>query len=319
METRRLGNSDLELTVVGLGCWLMGRDMWHNVDDEESVRAIYAALDAGVNWLDTAEAYGDGYSESLIGEALSARPREEVLIATKVAPNNLAKEVVPQRLEASLKRLQTDYVDLYQIHWPNPDIPLAQTMEALLTEQQKGRIRYLGVSNFNTEQLAEALQYGEIVSLQPPYNLSWRYLEKDIIPFREAHNIGIIPYSPMAQGLLTGKFSLENRPPAEDNRSRNRLFLEPTYDIALQQVEVVKSVAEKHGKTPAQVALRWVLQQPGIIAAIVGARTEKHIQDNVGAAGWELASEDVDCLTAASDEVMAALPAEYPGSPWKWD
>jgi len=319
MEKRRLGNSDLELTVIGLGCWLMGGEAWHDVRDEESERALHAALDAGINWLDTAEVYGRGHSERIIGRVLAARRREEVIVATKVVGAHLAADQLPGALDQSLRNLRTDYVDLYQVHWPNAQIPIEETMAALLAAQEAGKIRYIGVSNFNARQIAEALQYGPVVSLQPPYSLFWRYIEKETLPFCREHNIGVIPYSPLAQGLLTGKFSLSNRPPADDNRAHNRIFLDPTYEVALQQVEVVRQVAARYGKTPAQVAIRWVLQQPGITAAIVGARNERQVAENLGADGWTLAPEDMATLTAAGDKVMASLGLEEDTPMWKWD
>jgi aryl-alcohol dehydrogenase-like predicted oxidoreductase len=319
METRRLGSSDLDLTVIGLGCWLMGRSEWHEVDDNESARAIHAALDAGINWLDTAEVYGSGHSEELIGRVLAERGREGVLVATKVWAGNLSREGVPAALERSLQRLRTDYVDLYQIHRPNADIPIGETMEALLRLQQQGKLRHIGVSNLSVEQMQEALQYGPIVSSQPAYSLFFRYVEKRETPFCLEHSIGIIPYSPLAQGLLTGKFARDWRPPGDDNRRFNRLFQEPTYGVALDQVEVVRQIGEKYGKTPAQVALRWLIQQPGVTSVIAGARNERQVADNVGAAGWELAPEDAAALSAAGDKVMATLPeGGEEVSMWDW-
>ena len=319
METRRLGSSDLNLTVVGLGCWLMGGSEWHDVHDEESVRAIHAALDAGVNWLDTAEAYGSGHSEEVIGRVLAERGRDGVIVATKVWASNLTAEGVPAALERSLKRLQTDYVDLYQIHRPNADIPIAETMEALVKQQQQGNLRHLGVSNFTVEQMQEALQYGPIVSSQPAYSLFFRYIERREAPFCLENNLGILPYSPLAQGLLTGKFARDWRPADDDNRRFNVMFQDPAYGVALDQVEVLREIGAKYGKTPGQVAIRWMLQQPAITAAIVGARSEAHVADNVGAAGWELAPEDVAALSAAGDKVMALLPeGGEEVSMWDW-
>jgi aryl-alcohol dehydrogenase-like predicted oxidoreductase len=319
METRQLGNSDLHLTVIGLGCWLMGASEWHDVHDEQSVRAIHAALDGGINWLDTAEAYGGGHSEELIGRVLAERGREGVLVATKVWTANLTREGVPAALEASLRRLGTDYVDLYQIHRPSDTVPLAETMEALLQAREQGKLRHIGVSNFTVEQLREALQYGPLVSSQPCYSLFFRYIEQREVAFCREHNIGLLPYSPMAQGLLSGKFTPDWRPPADDNRRNNLLFREPTYGVALEQVEIVRQIGAKYGKTPAQTAIRWMIQQPGITSAIVGARHEQQVADNLGAAGWELAPEDVAALSAAGDKVMATLP---PGgeevSMWNW-
>ena len=324
MEYRKLGNSDLRLSVVGLGCWIMGRDGWVNVKDNESIAAIHTALELGINWLDTAEAYGGGHSEQLIATALEGHKREEVIIATKVSPEHLSTDELPKALDGSLKRLKTDYIDLYQIHWPSPtyryhdshpDVPIRETIQVLLAEQKKGKIRCIGVSNFDAAQLAEGLQAGRIESLQPPYSLYWRHIETDILPFCREHNIGVIPYSPMAQGLLTGKFSLENHPAPEDNRSHNKLFRGDTYEVAVKGIEVVREIGQKYGKTPAQTAVRWVVQQPGLTAAIVGARNPQQIKENVGAADWELSAQDIDTLSAVGDKVMATLPDDDP-RPW---
>ena len=319
METRQLGGSDLEFTVIGLGCWLMGQSDWHDVHDDQSVRAIHAALDGGINWLDTAEAYGEGHSEELIGRVLRERGREAALVATKVWASNLSREGVAAALDRSLRRLGTDYVDLYQIHRPSDSVPLAETMEALLKLREQGKIRAIGCSNFTIEQIQEALQYGPLASTQPSYSLFFRYIEKREVDFCRAHNIGIIPYSPMAQGLLSGKFTADWRPPSDDNRRYNLMFQEPAYSVALEQVEVVRQIGAKYGKTPAQTAIRWMIQQPGITSAIVGARNEAQVADNLGATGWELSAEDVATLSAAGDKVMALLPeGAEEVSMWKW-
>ncbi len=324
MEYRQLGNSDLELSVIGLGCWIMGRGGWVDVKDNESIGAIHTALELGINWLDTAEGYGGGHSEQVIGKALESHKREEVIIASKVSPDNLSAERLPQALNGSLQRLKSDYIDLYQIHWPaptyryhdsHPDVPIAETIQALLAEQKKGNIRYIGVSNFDAVQLSETLDVGRIESLQPPYSLYWRYIEKEDLPFCQQHNVGVIPYSPMAQGLLTGKFSLQNRPAPDDNRFGNKLFRGDTYEVALAGVEVVREIGHKYGKTPAQTAVGWVVDQPGVTAAIVGGRNSEQVKENVGAAGWKLSSEDVDILSAVGDKVMNTLPDNDP-SPW---
>ncbi len=319
MERRQLGRTDLQLSEIGLGCWIMGKSQWINVRDEESIATIHSAIEQGINWLDTAEGYGRGHSEEVIGEALQAHNREEIIIATKVSPEHLGREKLPEALAGSLRRLRTDYIDLYQIHWPNPyyeydkdhpEIPLEETMEALLTEQEKGNIRYIGVSNFNVRQMAQALAIGRFDSLQPPYSLFFRHIEKSIVPFCLENDIGIIAYSPLAQGLLTGKFSPENRPEPEDIRSRNKLFQSPTFEAAIEAVATVREVGERYGKTPAQTAIRWVIQQPGITSAIVGGRNPHQVQENVGATGWKLDDEDIKLLSSVGDQVMSTLPDE---------
>jgi len=297
----------------------MGKSGWTNVRDEESLAAIHTAIDQGINWLDTAEGYGEGHSEEIIGEALQGYDREEIIIATKVSPQHLSRKKLPEALSRSRRRLRTDYIDLYQVHWPNPyyeynkdhpETPLEETMEALLSEQEKGNIRYIGVSNFSVDQMSQALAVGRFDSLQPPYSLFFRHIEKSIVPFCLENDIGIITYSPLAQGLLTGKFSPDNRPAPEDNRSRNKLFRSPTFEAALEAVETVRRVGEQYGKTPAQTAIRWVMQQPGITSAIVGGRNPRQVRENVGAAGWELSDEDIETLSGVGKEVMSTLPDE---------
>ncbi len=316
MKRYQLGKSDLWLTEIGLGCWIMGKSGWTNVRDEESIDAIHTAIELGINWLDTAEGYGEGHSEEIIGQALQDHNREELIIATKVSPQHLSREKLPEALAGSLRRLRTDYIDLYQVHWPNPyyeyakdhpEVPLEETMETLLTEQQKGNIRHIGVSNFTVEQMSRALAVGRFDSLQPPYSLFFRHIEKSIVPFCIENDIGIVAYSPLAQGLLTGKFNSDNRPGPEDNRSRSKLFQSPTFEAALEAVTTVREIGKRYGRTSAQTAIRWVVQQPGITAAIVGGRNPQQVRENVGATGWELSAEDIEALSTVGDKVMSTL------------
>jgi myo-inositol catabolism protein IolS len=316
MEYRRLGQSELRLSVVGLGCWLIGNSGWVRMDDRESVGIVRRALELGVNWLDTSEVYGDGHSERIIGKALEGLQRQDVIIATKVDPRHVTKEKLSRALDGSLERLGTDYVDLYQIHWPSSeyryhstvvDTPRSETMEALLAEQRSGRIRYIGVCNFDARQMADVLPHGRFESLQPPYNLYWRHIEHDDVPFCLAHGIGILAYSPLAQGLLAGRFTRETRPAPSDSRFQNKLFFSPTYDIALDGLETVREVAKRCGKSLSQTALRWVLQRPGVTAAIAGARILGQVEENIGACGWQLAEGDRRLLDQVGARVVSSL------------
>lgn len=298
MQTRRLGRSDLELTVVTMGCWQAGKAQWSNVTDEDSIAALRAALDAGINCFDTAEGYGGGHSERIVAQALEGR-RDEVLIATKVGAHNLAPEKVAKTCEESLERLNTDRIDLYQIHWPSgswgsPIVPIQDTMAALLKLQEQGKIRAIGVSNFKTQHIEEALQHGRIDSLQPPYSLFWRSFEENgTLETCVKNEIGIIPYSPLAQGLLTGKFNKDNRPGEGDNRANSALFKDPIYETALSAVDQLKPIAQKYGKTTGQLALAWLLAQPGVTSVIVGARNPEQVQGNIGAADFTIDEADL--------------------------
>ena len=307
MEYRRLGRSELEVSAVILGCWIHGKSGWHDVEDEESVAAIREAIELGVNTLDTAEWYGGGHSEQVIARAVEGMHRAELIIATKVAPTHLQRAQLFEACERSLKNLNTDYIDLYQIHWPNEKVPIEETMGALSELREQGKIRVIGVSNFDERQMAGVLEHGRIESLQPPYSLFWRHTEKRILPFCREHEIGVIAYSPLAQGLLTGKFGPKLDLPEDDIRHKNELFKGETYPVALQAVEEVRPIAEKHGRTLGQVAINWVLCQPGLTAAIVGARNPQQARENVGGAGWRLDEGDLAKLDALGNRVMAKL------------
>jgi len=309
MEFRQLGKSDLKVSVISFGCWAMGAGEsnwgWRSVNDKESIASVHAAIDAEINLFDTAEQYGDGKSEMVLGKALKGN-RDKVLISSKVFRNHLKKEELVKALEGSLARLGTGYVDIYYIHWPNPEVPLQETMEALLKLKEQGKIRVVGVSNFSVSQMMECLECGRIEALQPPYHLFWRYIEEDIIPFCIKNEIGIFAYSPLAQGLLTGKFkSAEEK--FSDIRSHNLLFQVETFRVALEQVEKLREIAKNYGKTPAQTALNWTFNQPGITSAIVGAKHPTQLRENIGAAGWKISQEDLLVMDRMSKTVMGTL------------
>jgi myo-inositol catabolism protein IolS len=313
MQKRQLGRSGLEVTVITQGCWQAGKAQWSNVNDDDSIKALRAAYDAGVNFFDTAEVYGGGHSEEIVGEALGD-VRDKVLIATKLGAWSMAKDKVAPALEASLKRLKTDHVDLYQIHWPSGSwgsdvVPLEDTMEELLKLQEQGKFRALGVSNFDGELIEKTLKLGRIDSLQPPYSLFFRPFEFDgTFKICQENGIGIISYSSIAQGLLTGKFNHENKPGEGDNRAGNVLFQGEHYERALNAVEQLKPIAEKHGATTGQLAIAWVLAQPGITSAIVGARTPEQVEDNAKAANIQLSPEDLADIERIGRGVTNYLP-----------
>jgi len=321
MQTRKLGQSDLEISTITFGCWQAGKDSWTGVTDEDSIATMRAALDAGITFFDTAEGYGNGHSEEVLAQALEGK-RDGVLIATKT--NDLTPEGLTAACEKSMSRLQTDCIDLYQIHWPSGTwggevVPIEDTLGAMLKLQAAGKIRALGVSNFNAGQIEEALQYARIDSLQPPYSLLWRGFEDNGTFAACAQNeIGIISYSSIAQGLLTGKFNSENRPAESDNRSNNMLFQDPHFGRALEAVEKLKPIAEKYSATLAQLATAWVIAQPGMTSAIVGARTPEQITDIARAASLNLDADDLAQMNSIGREVTDQFPANSVNM-WKWD
>ena len=277
----------------------MSGAFWGAADDAESIRVIHRALDLGVTLIDTAEAYGRGHAEEVVGKALAGRRRQAV-IATKAAPNHLEPAEAVKALEGSLERLQTDYVDVYFIHWPNPDVRLGSTMEAFERLRAEGRIRALGVSNFGPKEMDSARQHGVIDVLQPPYNMLWREVEPATLPYCREHNIGVMPYSGLAQGLLTGALSRNTTFAEGDERRTTVLFQPGAYERALNAVEGLRPIAAKYRKSVAQLAIQWLTSQPGVSSPLLGARTIREIEENVGSVGWTIAAADlaeIDRLT----------------------
>lgn len=296
MKQRRLGKSDIQISSIIMGLWQAGKEMWVGIDDQQTTRAIRAAWDAGVTTFDTAEAYGKGHSEKILASATSDI-RAKVNYATKVFANHLKYDQVLDACHRSLKNLQTDYIDLYQIHWPSGSfgfkkVPIAETMGALSDLKEQGKIRSIGVSNFSRAQLQEALQYGPIDSLQPPYSLFWRHIEKDVMSFCAQNKITILAYSPMAQGLLTGKFGPAHRFAKGDIRVRNKLLDPHTYARVQKALLRLLPIAERKGVTLGQLALSWVISHKGT-CAIAGARNADQAVENAKAGSLTLADEDL--------------------------
>jgi myo-inositol catabolism protein IolS len=297
MQRRILGSSDILITPIILGTWQAGKKMWVGIEDSESVKALRAAFDAGITTFDTAEVYGAGHSEKIVAQALSD-VRDQVVYATKVFANHLKYDQVIAACEGSLKNLNTDYIDLYQIHWPAGSwnleiVPVEETMRALNDLKQQGKIRAIGVSNFNREQIAEAAQYGKIKSLQSPYSLFWRWVEKEVQPYCVENHISIIAYSSLAQGLLTGKFGPDHQFAEGDHRSSNKLFANKEHYQRVQQaLDQLHPIAEKYQCTLAQLSLAWLIAQPQT-NAIVGARNAQQVIDNAKASDIQLSAEDL--------------------------
>jgi myo-inositol catabolism protein IolS len=317
METRTLGTSGIQITPILMGTWQAGKRMWVGIEDAKTLKAIRAAVDAGITTIDTAEVYGEGHSERIVGEALQD-VRDRVVYATKVFANHLKYDQVIAACEQSLKNLRTDYIDLYQIHWPagsfgNALVPLEETMSALNELKKQGKIRSIGVSNFSRAQLEEAAQYGRIDSLQPPYSLFWRKIEKDLVPYCVEHNISILAYSPLAQGLLTGKFGPQHQFDPEDNRSKNQLFQGETYKRAQQALEKLRPLAEQHQTTLGNLALAWLMAQPQT-HAIVGARNTEQAVQNAQAADVKLSAAEL----AEIDKIGRAVTDPLDDNPVMW-
>jgi len=307
MKKRRLGKTDLEMTTIGLGTWAMGGPWefgWGPQDDGEAVGAIIAAMESGINWIDTAPAYGLGHSEELVATALE-RINYKPIIASKcgILWNDkkekvtcLKKDSVRTECHNSLKRLNIDVIDLYQMHWPDPEEDVEEAWEEMLKLRDEGKVRYVGVSNFSVAQLELISKMKMPASLQPPYNMLNRNVETELLNYCAQHDIGIVSYSPMHRGLLTGKFSHERIAglATDDHRRTSADFQEPRFSAALELVEHLKEIAERNNKTCAQLAISWVLRRPEVTAAIVGARKPEQILETAPASDWDLSQDDVE-------------------------
>jgi aryl-alcohol dehydrogenase-like predicted oxidoreductase len=295
------------LTTVGLGTWAIGGPWqygWGPQDDGEAIAAILTALEAGVNWIDTAPVYGVSHSEELVGQALR-QTKYKPIIATKcgrlwnekkeIAPC-LKKDSIRRECHASLKRHGIERIDLYQMHWPDPPQDIEEAWEEMARLADEGKVRHLGVCNFNVEQLERVGRIHPVASLQPPYSMLRREVEKELLGYCGRHGIGVVAYSPMQRGLLTGTFSHQRLAALapDDHRRRTPDFQEPAFSAALELVEGLRKIAERHGRTVAQLAVSWVLRRPEVTAAIVGARRPSQITETVAAAGWNLSQKDID-------------------------
>ncbi|GAB4303683.1 MAG: aldo/keto reductase [Geminocystis sp.] len=310
MKTRQLGKSDIYITPIIMGTWQAGKRMWAGIEDSESISAIRQAVESGITTIDTAEVYGEGHSERIVGEALKS-VRDKVIYASKVFANHLKYDQVISACHNSLKNLQTDYIDLYQIHWPSGSwnseiVPIEETMRALNDLKREGKIRAIGVSNFSQQQLASARECGQIDSIQPPYSLFWRIVEKEIQPYCVENNISILAYSSLAQGILTGKFG-DNPTFAEgDHRKNNRLFQPPHWERVKQALSQLQPFADKYNCTLAQIAIAWLIQQPQT-NAIVGARNPQQAKENAQAGEIELTIEDIKQISNIGTNVTKDL------------
>ena len=301
-----------------MGTWQAGREMWAGIEDSESVEAIRSAVDAGITTFDTAEVYGKGHSERILGQALEGI-RSRVVIATKVFAHNLKHDKVIAACHQSLRNLRTDVIDLYQIHWPagahgSRKVPIEETMEALVKLKTQGKIRSIGVSNFSEAQLIQAVRHGPVDSLQPPYSLFWRHFETDAQAYCLENQITVLAYSPLAQGLLTGKISHDHQLAAGDHRAQNKLFKGDHFERVQHALTLLRPIAEKKQITMAQLALAWVQAQP-LTCAIAGARNRAQVEDNAAAMKISLTREELERMDAISRVVTDHLD----DNPVMWD
>lgn len=306
--TRSLGNSDLQLTPIGYGAWAIGGGNWEYgwgpQDDNDSLRTIEHALDSGINWIDTAAIYGLGHSEEIVGKALRGRAQKPYVFtkcSMRWTPDrkiyrSLRAGSLQEEIEDSLRRLCVERIDLYQIHWPNPEDEIEEAWETLAKFQQEGKIRYMGVSNFSVEQMKRVQKIAPITSLQPPYSLLRRDIEAEILPFCREHNIGVINYSPMVSGLLTGKMTAERvtNMPEDDFRKRTPNFNEPKLSRNLALTELLREIGKAPGVEPGVVAIAWTLRNPAITAAIVGARRPDQVDGVLPAASFRLSDAEAE-------------------------
>ena len=307
METRQFGQTDMRITPIGFGTWAIGGGNWEFAwgpqDDAQSIAAIQKALDLGINWIDTAAVYGLGHAEEVVARALKGRSiRPYVFTKCSMVWNDqrqvshsLKAASIRREAEASLRRLQLDAIDLYQIHWPDPEPEIEEGWATMAALKQEGKVRHIGVSNFNVEQLLRALAIAPVETLQPPYSLLERGAEQAILPYCRQRNIGVIVYSPMYSGLLTGAMTRERiaNLPQDDWRRRDAEFQEPRLSRNLQLVARLRAVGQRHGRSPGEVAIAWTLRNPAVTGAIVGGRRPEQVDGIIGAAALRLTDEDV--------------------------
>ena len=315
MKTITLGGTNLEVSPICFGTWQFGGD-WGSLDERDNVAAMQRALELGVNFFDTAQAYGFGASEQLVAKALGGElrsRRDEIVIATKgglrVEGDGLVRDSSPNWLrrgvDESLAHLGIDHIDLYQVHWPDPDTPLEETAGALGELVDEGKIGHVGVSNFDVEEMRTFERGRPVESLQPPYHLFRRDIEDDVLPYCREHDIGVLVYGPLAHGLLSGKFDRDTELSEDDWRSSSELFQGENFERNLEVVEALGRFAEERGHTVAQLAVAWTLAQPGVHVAIVGARRPDHIEGTVPAADIELSSDDLERIESIMEGAVA--------------
>jgi len=318
MEYRPLGDTDTQVTVMALGCWVMGGQMWADPDDDESVAAIQAALDAGVNFIDTAPAYGFGRSERVVGRGVKGR-RDGLVIATKCGMNwdeatgkiwkDSSRDRIAQEVDDALERMGLDVIDLMQVHWPDPERSITEPMEALAEAQRQGKIRHIGVSNFSVEQMDEARKTAKVVSLQPPYSAFKREIEADLIPYCIENQMAVLPYSPLERGVLTGKFHLDGVEPPDDLRRKHPSMSPEQFEPTKACLATLRDIAGRLGTTLSALMIAWTIRQPGITSVLVGARRPSQVTENVAGTELDLTDAEMDQINAGLKRRQEALAA----------
>jgi aryl-alcohol dehydrogenase-like predicted oxidoreductase len=327
MQHRQLGSSSLEVPTVILGAWAMGGWYWGPQQDQESIETLQAAIDAGIDCIDTAPMYGLGHSEEVVGRAIQDI-RDQLVIATKCGlrwdtpdegveyftcqmpdgsshaiRRNLHKRAILEEIDHNLRRLGIDCIDLYQCHWPDKSSPVAETMDAMTTLREQGKIREIGVSNFSPDLLEQCIAHAPLASNQPPYSLLRRDIEDDVLPFCREHGIGVIVYSPLQQGLLTGKMTPDRELHDNDYRKNQKWFTPTNRQRVLDALEQIRPIAEAHDATFAQIAIAWTVAQPGVTAAIVGARHPRQARENAAAGDLQLSSDELAHIRAVFENL----------------
>lgn len=330
MELRRLGRSQVKVTPLAFGAWAIGGWMWGGAEESDAIKAIQVAYHSGITTIDTAPVYGFGRSEEIVGKAMKGIARDKYQILTKFGLNWetqqgepyfdtvdnegrkfkmykwSSKERVMKECEDSLRRLKSDYIDLYQIHWPDPTTPVSETFEAVQRLIEQGKVRAAGVCNYSVQLVDEALQTIQLASNQVPYSLINRTIEKEIIPQAIEKGMSIIPYSPLQRGLLTGKIKPGHKFNEGDTREGNRFYTDENIRRTNTLLDQIKPIAEKYNATLAQVIINWTMNQPGIGCVLAGARNEQQVKDNVGALKFTLSTEDIQAITGAADKFSLA-------------
>ncbi len=330
MELRTLGNSDVKVTPIAFGAWAIGGWMWGGAEEKDAIRAIHAAYDLGITTIDTAPVYGFGRSEEIVGKAMEGKPRDSFQLLTKFGMNWLtqqgepffettdnegkpfkmykwaAKEKIIQECEDSLRRLKTDYIDLYQIHWPDNTTPIHETFEAVKKLIDQGKVRAAGVCNYSTNQVDEALNTIQLASNQVPYSLINRNIEKEVIPQAIKKGMNVIPYSPLQRGLLTGKIKPGHKFGEGDSREGNQFYSDENIRRTNELLNKLQPIADKYNASLAQLVINWTMNQPGIGCVLVGARNEQQVKDNVGAADFKLTEEELKSITENADTFSLA-------------